>query len=209
MLSVALLNMVPCGIVVLNAKARILFTNTFAANLLRTTSDLCADKGFLRARSIPHSRALSDALAHLVHSERPEPVGFSIARSNRCPLSIALARLAPLPGKTVPKPENVRIAAILSDPERNIRPSASLIRDLFQFTPVESSIAVLMMESVDTARIAEGRGISRDTIREHLKLMFPKVNAKNQIELLHILLHSPASFLFPASDLVTQDLPPT
>jgi len=203
----ALLNMVPCGVVVLNTRGRILRANAHAADIFRDNPDVRADKGFLRARSVAHNRALSDALAKLANSEIPQPIGFSIARSTRRPISIVLAKLPPRPAEAAPNGETARIAAFITDPDLNVRPNGQLLRDLFQFTPVETSIAILMMEHRDTSRIAKELHITNNTLREHLKLMFPKVNARNQIELLHVLLCCPARFRFPSA--TAQDLKDT
>ena len=71
-------------------------------------------------------------------------------------------------------------------------------RQLFQFTPVESSIAILMMESFGTAAIAKELAITRNTLRDHLKSMFSKTRTRNQSELLHTLLRCPASLSYQA-----------
>jgi len=198
MLSSALLDMLPVGVLVLNRQAKILFANAFATEVLRAGADLNAVDGLFHLRSVPHSRALSEALHRLAYSETPEPVGFNIARTNRRPLSIVLAKLPPR-AKACATPEKCRIALFFSDPEFHQRPSASLVRDLFEFTPVESSIAVLMMESLDTAAVAHELGIARNTLRDHLKSMFSKTHTRNQGELLHILLRCPVGLRFPLS----------
>jgi DNA-binding CsgD family transcriptional regulator len=197
MVSSALLDMLPLGIMVLNRQAKILFANIWATDLLRTGGDLNVVDGVFCARSIPHSRALSDALHRLACTETHEPVGFNIARTDHRPLSIVLAKL-PARSKAFDTPGKCRIAVFLSDPEFNHRPSAALVRDLFEFTPVESSIAILMMESFDTGAVAGELAITRNTLRDHLKSMFFKTRTRNQGELLHILLRCPAGLRFPS-----------
>ena len=195
MLSTLLLNMVPFGIAVLNARSKILFSNSSATELLDECSDLWAQDGHLNARSVAHGRALLEAIQQLAQSAEPEPAALCIGRSNKRPLFIVLARL-PVHGKPL-KPRNVRIVAIISDPHRDLRPNPRLIRKLFEFTPVQAEIASLMMESVDTAGIAQELKVTRNTLRDHLKVMFQRVNARNQSELTHTLLRSPACFRLP------------
>jgi DNA-binding CsgD family transcriptional regulator len=194
MVSFPLLDMLPFGVIVLDTKAKTLFTNAYASDLLHTGAELDAVDGFLRARSIPHSRALHSALERLAGEAAQEPIGFNIARAEQRPISIVLARLpSRSKGTTSGK---CRIAVFLYDPELDHHASAPLVRDLFQFTPVESSIATLMMESLDTAAIARELAITRNTLRDHLKSMFSKTRTRNQGELIHTLLRCPAALRF-------------
>jgi DNA-binding CsgD family transcriptional regulator len=199
MLSADLLDMLPFGIIELNRHAKILFANAYASDLLDASADLNAVEGVLCARSIAHSRALHEALHRLVHEATLEPVGFSIARTNQRPISTVLAKLPPR-AKTLPSPDKSRIAVFLSDPDFNHQPSApaGLVRELFHFTPVETSIAILMMDSLDTGAIAKELAIARNTLRDHLKSMFSKTCTRNQGDLLHTLLRCPASLRFPS-----------
>ena len=194
----SILNLVPCGVIVVNPRGKILFSNGHATDVLKENSDLRVDNGFLSARSASHKRALSDALIKLGNPENSAPVGFSIARSNRRPLSVVLTRLPSRTSKISDKAATSKIAVFVSDPDLKVRRCASLLRDMFDFTPVQTSISMLMMDSMGTDKIARELNITTNTLREHLKLMFPKVNAKNQSELLHTLLCSPAHFRFPS-----------
>ncbi len=197
MLSAALLDLLPIGIIVANRHAKILFANARGSDIVRASDDLNIVDGVLRARSLSHSRALHKALEALAHEVDRQPLGFSIARTNQRPVSVVLARLKPR-AKTVPTHENARIAVFLSDPDLNYDPSAPLLRELFHFTPVESSIAVLMMKSLDTGAISEELAISRSAVRDHLKSMFSKTHTRYQSELLHTLLRCPATLRFPS-----------
>lgn len=193
--SSALLDMVSCGIVILNVRARILHINAHATEILRDNKDVLIEKGVFCTRSLSHRRALSEALVNLASSEVAEPVGISIARPNRRPLSLVLVRLA---GTRRGGRSNNQLAVFLSDPEINIPLKTQLFSDLFLLTPVQSSIAALMMQGLSTDRVAVKLGITNNTLREHLKLMFTKVSVRNQGELLHTLLCSPIRFRFPS-----------
>jgi DNA-binding CsgD family transcriptional regulator len=92
-----------------------------------------------------------------------------------------------------------RFAILISNPGSSPRASAPLLQALFQFTPVESTIAVLMMASLSTAAIAAELTITKNTLRDHLKSMFAKTGTRNQSQLLHTLLRCPAILSFPAA----------
>ncbi len=197
MLSAALLDMMPFGIVVLNVRARILYANAYASEFLDATDGLYAEKGVLRARAVPHQRVLSEILEGFARDEQSMPVGLSIARSNQRPVSIVLSTLPRQKKGTSRSSGSLRIALVLGDPDRQNTPATPLVNDLFQLTPAESQIAILMMECADTALIAQKLEITGNTLRDHLKSIFLKTNSKNQGELLHTLLCSPLGMRFP------------
>lgn len=193
----AVLDTFPFGVVVLSPKLKALLTNSYASEVLHTGADLEIVDGFLRARSIAHTRALDAAVNRLADAAGHEPIGFNIARTGQRPVSIVLAKLPPR-AKAPGTPGRSRIAVFLYDPDFIHHASAPLVRELFQFTYVESSIATLMMESFSTAAIAEKLAITRNTLRDHLKSMFSKTRTRNQSELLHTLLRCPASLSYQA-----------
>jgi hypothetical protein len=84
LLSSSLLGLLPFGIAVLNVRARILFTNTYASEFLRASPDLHAPQGGLQSRSAAHKRVLSEALNKFACPDAaPVPIGFSIARTEK------------------------------------------------------------------------------------------------------------------------------
>jgi DNA-binding CsgD family transcriptional regulator len=68
--------------------------------------------------------------------------------------------------------------------------------ELFEFTPAESAVATTLMNGFPPAEIARSLDLSVFTVRNHLKRMYSKTNTGNQCELLHLLLHTPASLRF-------------
>ena len=185
------LDMLPFGVVLLNSRAKILSANAYARRLLSAGGDLKEEGGVLRTRSNTHNRALTAALQRLSGPCAGMPTAFSIARANRRPISIVITRL-PTRGSA----RNSRMALFVSDSEPVHCASASLLRDLFDFTAAESSIASRMMGGMDTASIAHELEITRNTLRDHLKSMFGKTQTRNQGELLYTLLRCPASLVF-------------
>lgn len=193
-LSATLLDMLPFGIAVLNARARILFTNAYACTFLNAGAELFAKDGVLQARSFAHKRILSETLDAFVHADHAQPpIGFTIARTDQRPVSIALARLPRHNPNGAPSKANPRIVLILSDPDFHYSPNPALANHLYGLTPAESQISILMMEMVDTGAIAQKLGITRNTLRDHLKSIFLKTQTRNQGELLQTLLRSPLS----------------
>jgi DNA-binding CsgD family transcriptional regulator len=181
-----ILDLIPIGIVLVDPQARIVASNATACDLLRTCEDITNDGGILRPRSSAHASALADALLHVGNAQKSTAVGFSMARANRRPISLIFIRSA----------QRNRIVVLFSDPDFKYPLSAPLLASLFQFTRAESSVASLMTQSPHSGLVARQLGITRNTLRNHLKSMFFKTNARNQSDLVHTLLRSPVSFRF-------------
>jgi DNA-binding CsgD family transcriptional regulator len=70
-----------------------------------------------------------------------------------------------------------------------------LLSEFFRFTWAESNLASLLMQGKTVQDLAKALDISESTTRNHLKHMYTKTGTSKQIELLHMLLTSPASLL--------------
>jgi hypothetical protein len=143
MLCAALLDMLPFGVIVLSPKSKALHTNAHASEVLHSGANMDVVDGFLRARFTVHSRALHEAPNRLANEAVHEPIGFNIARADQRPIAIVLAKLAPRTKN--PRTNKSRIAVFVYDPAVNHHASALVVRELFHFTPVESSIAIFLI----------------------------------------------------------------
>ena len=56
----------------------------------------------------------------------------------------------------------------------------------FRLSPTQISVLELLSDGLTAKEIAEVRGISFDTVRQHIKAMLRKVGARNQKQLLTI-----------------------
>jgi DNA-binding CsgD family transcriptional regulator len=204
--SAPLLDMLPFGFVILNAKAKILFQNAFARELLDRKDGLHAEEGVLEIEPLAHRRLFSEALETLVSGSGSDVFAFSIGRPYRTPLSILVTRFTGVM-RVREGSRGVKIALILGDPEANLPLNPAVMRDLYNFTPVECAIASLMLQSLDTASIARQLGIASDTLRGHLKRMFPKVHVRDQTDLVYALLRSPAGLRLPHPEEPAESLP--
>ncbi|MDQ2068402.1 LuxR C-terminal-related transcriptional regulator [Natronospira bacteriovora] len=66
------------------------------------------------------------------------------------------------------------------------------LRDVYGFTPAESSLAIQLVAGETLTAIAEQGGVSLNTIRSHLKSLFRKTGVGRQPELVMHLLSGPA-----------------
>ena len=80
-------------------------------------------------------------------------------------------------------------AIVVLDMEDCPHPDEDLLRDLFLLTPAEARIANRLSCGQDVASIASDLGVSRGTVRVHLKSLFWKTATRRQGELIALLAH--------------------
>jgi len=82
------------------------------------------------------------------------------------------------------------VELILRDSAHPALPSEPLLRQLYQLTPAEASLAVLLGEGLTLEESATRLGVSRNTARSHLRAVFAKTGVKRQTALVQLLLCS-------------------
>lgn len=76
------------------------------------------------------------------------------------------------------------------DPSHTIVPSADRIRQIFGLTKAQSCICELLLEGMLPKEIAANLGISSNTVREHLRLIYKKTGYRTQSELISAMLRT-------------------
>jgi DNA-binding CsgD family transcriptional regulator len=112
-------------------------------------------------------------------------------RSGKRPLAVLVAPLRAENGCF----ETPRASAVVfvSDPELKPRMPTELLARLYGLTPRQAELASRLAQgdTIDTA--AEAFGISRNTARSHLRLIFDKTDTKRQTELTRLLYAGPTT----------------
>jgi DNA-binding CsgD family transcriptional regulator/GAF domain-containing protein len=85
------------------------------------------------------------------------------------------------------------VAVFIRDPSDSPQASRNLLRSLFQLTPTETEVAMLVMDGQTLDETALALGVSRNTVRAHLRGVFAKTGATRQAQLVKTLLNSVAS----------------
>jgi DNA-binding CsgD family transcriptional regulator len=187
------LNLLPLGIIVVTSDATVLMANESAVSILESENILAIEDGQVVVRSAPHQKALRSALAEVQRDTGTAAVGFSVGRTGKKPLSITILTTDTRDITS----RSSQILILISDPEVAPAADLSLLSALFDLTPTEAAIANLFMAGYDTTRVSRELKIAKSTLRNHLKHMFAKTNTRNQGELLHLLLTSPAHLRLP------------
>lgn len=67
---------------------------------------------------------------------------------------------------------------------------ADMLCELFNFTPSEASVALMLVQGKDLKTISAARELSNETVRTYCKRLFAKVGVKRQAEFVSRVLHS-------------------
>ncbi|MCC6076484.1 helix-turn-helix transcriptional regulator [Pseudomonas sp. GCM10022188] len=179
------------GSILLDEDGAICRLNKVAEDILAAGDSLQLHNGLLEAISPRDDRRLWRLIRQATAGRRGMGLVEAIALDRggqRGSLSV-LVRSIPL---TV-SAEAGRAAAvelILRDSAHPALPSEPLLRQLYQLTPAEASLAVLLGEGLTLEESASRLGISRNTARTHLRAVFAKTGVKRQTALVQLLLCS-------------------
>lgn len=85
------------------------------------------------------------------------------------------------------------VAVFIRDPNDSPQASHKLLRSLFQLTRTEAEVAMLVMDGLTLDEAAVVLGVTRNTVRAHLRGVFAKTGATRQAQLIKMLLNSVAA----------------
>ncbi len=179
------------GIVIVDAEGRVLNQNQAALSVLESGDPLVIANGFARATRSTDRRRLSGAIRNAVvaaESGAGFPATSVLLRRNggRPPLiaMVSALRSAKHGPFALPAP---RAMLLLRDLATQAQPSASVLQDLFSFTPTECAIASELHRGESLQEIASNCGISLQTVRTHVKRMLQKSGTHRQSQLVSLL----------------------
>lgn len=78
------------------------------------------------------------------------------------------------------------LALYVADPERQMKVTRGVLRDLFALTPTESEIAACVANGLSVHETADMLGVAGNTVRAHLRSVFAKTGVARQSQLVHL-----------------------
>jgi DNA-binding CsgD family transcriptional regulator len=181
----------PSACLLADRAARMVFVNRAAREILGKNSGVSLRTGVLVASRHEDTRRLQMLIARAVTTP-PSGGEMAILRERGQPLLIAVSPIQPHYESSVPSPAVVAIW--ISDPNRDAMSRAKRIRTLFGLTLAESSVAAELAQGLSLDEISEALGISRHTVRNHLKKIFEKTGVHRQAEIVRMVLSCPDPF---------------
>ena len=182
--------------IILDEQARVLSTNPVAQVLLDQGVGLSLKGQQLHIEGRDINKELQQAIGSIIRAQHQgEP---SVVKALRVPRSAGRSDLGlvvrPVPVSAWSEGQSSPSAVVfISDPDLHESASRQTLADLFQLTPAEANLAILMARGLSLAEVSEAQSISQHTARAQLKSIFAKTNVSRQAELVRLVITSVAS----------------
>ena len=185
------LNMLSTGVIVLGAKGEVLLMNQKAEELLSRKDGLLSARGKLSAAVRSESadfQALTEGAAQTGAGR-----GFSgggtilVSRKKGRPLSVTVA---PLRGFNSSFSQRPAAVLFISDPDRNPELPVDLLKRCYGLTPAEARLTLVLLEGHSLKAAADSCGVTHNTAKSQLKIIFLKTQVQRQGELIRLLLNT-------------------
>lgn len=185
------------GTAILDQAGRVMRCNQAAQRLFAASDGLECQQEKLRAFAGQDNRNLQRAIQAMLrqhqHGKDDCVEVLTLARpTGDVPLNLLLRPIA-LNYEGQGNERRPAVAVFIRNPGDSPQASRSLLRSLFQLTRTETEVAMLMMDGLTLDESAERLGVSRNTVRAHLRGVFAKTGATRQAQLVKTLLNSVAS----------------
>ncbi len=177
--AVEALAMIGTPAAMLDTQGRLLIANAlFEPAIGKSVLDLRSRLKLLDARS---DKGFSEALARLLAKQEGSSIAIDLG-SRR-----AAMHLLPVRGHARDIFSSATGLLIFSDAADGRLPQQDLLQALFDLTPSEARIAREIAQGSGITAVAAAAGLSRETVRSHLKAVFEKTNTRRQSELAMLL----------------------
>lgn len=184
------------GTIILDEDGKVLQTNRVAERLLQDKDGLKLVYDGLQVgnpRDTQEFRRLVKQALHSQRSNMPSVVeALRVQRaSGKADLGI-IVRSVPLSawneGTQCPS-----VVIFISDPEQESSAPQEIVKALFDLTPAEAQLAMLLANGLTLDEASDALGISRNTARAHLRSTFSKTGVTRQTMLVRLILRSVAT----------------
>lgn len=187
--SAAALDGLTHGVIFLNDRDQVLHCNATAEAWIGRGNGLTLRAGRL-VLADPAAQQRLAAVLRTLHgrgSARGVPQGLLIRRPDRDrPLTLSAVRLSAQRSRFVATLPTVML--LIVDPDAPPRPGAGLLRRLYRLTPAEARLAQALIGGGGLRQAAATAGMSYETARWYLKVLFQKTHTSRQAELVARLL---------------------
>ncbi len=182
--------------IVLDEQARLLNTNALAKALLEQGDGLSLKGKCLHIDGRDINKELQQALSAIIKAHQRGET--AVVRALRIPRPSGRSDLGlvvrPAPTSEWSEGQSSPCAAVfISDPDLHESTSKHALGELFELTPAEANLAILLARGLSLAEVSQTQNISQHTARAQLKSIFAKTGVSRQAELVRLVLKSVAS----------------
>lgn len=183
------------GTFILDEHGRVIRMNDAARHLLDSRKGICVVDGKFSAGNRQDNQRFKAVLDEVLSAHKLSTPGFVRAfKTESSPGVMKLGMLIrPLPISPSTDPaRQPSIAIFVSDPEHRQQVPRHILTELFDFTPAEASLALLLANGLTLDEASEELDISRNTAKSHLSSVFSKTGVTRQTKLVQLILKSVA-----------------
>lgn len=189
------LNLIAMPTLLIDEFGRVAFANDAAQVLLDQREHLLCDAAHLSTADRGITQQLNFQIASAIRASRGEAGGnpgvVLVPRPADQPLMLMVSPLRLSNGASA----SGAALIIVYDPRQLRRATAPLISKLFGLTDAEANLSIALCSGRSLEEAAGERGTSLNTVRSQLKALFIKTGTNRQVDLITVLLSSPAYFL--------------
>lgn len=181
------------GMVILDETGAIMKTSALASEILKENDGISLVRGVLKANYQQEDRKLQrlmrEALASATKWKPAIAEAVAVTRPSGRPKLGIIVRTIPLNAWSEGK-HRPTVAVMIRDPERKSEASQEIMRNLFDLTPAEASLALLLANGLTLEEASEELNIRKNTARAHLRSIFSKTGVTRQTMLVRLILGS-------------------
>jgi DNA-binding CsgD family transcriptional regulator len=176
------------GVVLLDARGRVLDANSLAVRLLEAGDGMALRSG----RFVFAAAGLDARLSRLldrrnsVAADRNLALAARVRRSNGASYRVVIT---PVPRDADER--HVAFVALIYAPDEQRDISTDVLRELYALTPAQAQVARSLFAGRSVEESAAALNLSLNTVRTHLKQIFTRCEVQSQAELLHLLAQGP------------------
>ncbi|RKK05287.1 helix-turn-helix transcriptional regulator [Pseudoroseomonas wenyumeiae] len=189
------LDLLPSGVMVLEADRRVAFANRTAERLMRQAGITLSPGGQLRLRATEEDNLLAQLVWQATRQEGGTPPlpGTMLCACDAAGRLQRTLLVAPFQPRQHHRGEGSRPLALvlMTDPPGQPADLAGRLAQLFGLSPSEAEVAVALAAGLSPEDIARERAVQTNTIRGQIKSAMFKTGTRRQGELIRLLLSLP------------------
>jgi DNA-binding CsgD family transcriptional regulator len=185
------MDLLPTGLLLLDARRRVVQHNRGARRIAALDDGFRLDPSGPSVEDARENATLQRLIADALDSGVGGPsasTGFLAASrpSGKPSFAVMVAPLLSAPGRTVVN--DAAVAIFVADPEAGRIHDPEVLGAMYSLTHSEAELVRLLAKGMSLEEAAEGRGVSVNTARSHLKHVFAKTGTSRQGELVRLVL---------------------